>query len=228
MSTYHPGDARAVPLQPGQLRVLVACEYSATVRVEFERMGHYAVSCDLLPTEVAGLHYQGDVRDILLDGWDLMIGHPECTYMTLAGVRWLFHPDDTALPPPQRRPHPKFPCRWQQMEDGAAFFRLLWEAPIPYIALENPVMHGYAVEAVGVRQTQSVQPWQFGQGETKRVCLWLRNLPPLHPTDVVEGREARVFLMPPGPDRAKERSRFFSGIGAAMADQWTAHILRCQ
>lgn len=190
------------------LRVLVACEYSGIVRDAFAARGHYAMSCDLLPTESPGPHYVGDVRDVLEDGWDLMVAHPPCTYLANSGVRWL-----------HERPE-----RWAKMEDGAAFFRALWYAPIPRIAIENPVMHGHAVALVGASHSQTVQPWQFGDGETKRVCLWLRRLPPLCPTRVVYEREARVHRMAPGPERQKERSRFFPGIAAAMADQWTRSI----
>lgn len=186
------------------MRVLVACEFSGTVRDAFAARGHDAMSCDLRETETPGKHYQGDVRDILGDGWDLMIAHPPCTYLANSGVRWL---------------HEK-PGRWEQMRAGAAFFRELLTADIPRIAVENPVIHRYAAEIIGRRPDQTLQPWQFGHGEIKRVCLWLKGLPLLIETDVVEGREARVHRMPPGPEREKERSRFFTGIAAAMADQW--------
>ena len=139
-----------------------------------------------------------------------MVAHPPCTYLTNSGVRWL-----------HERPE-----RWAKLDEGAAFFRALLEADIPRIAVENPVPHKYAVERIGRSYDQTIQPWQFGHGETKRTCLWLKGLPPLAPTKVVSGREARVHLMPPGPDRQKERSRFFTGIAAAMADQWTVAALR--
>ena len=187
------------------MRVLVACEYSGIVRDAFTAAGHYAMSADLLPTESPGPHRQGDVVGLLDDGWDLMVAHPPCTYLTNSGVRWL-----------HERPE-----RWARLDEGAAFFRALLNAPIPRIAVENPVPHRYAVERIGRTYDQTIQPWQFGHGETKRTCLWLKGLPPLAPTKVVSGREARVHLMPPGPDRQKERSRFFAGIAAAMAEQWT-------
>lgn len=187
-----------------KLRVLVACEYSGTVRDAFLAAGHDAMSCDLLPTESPGPHYVGDVRDVLDDSWDLLIAHPPCTYLTNSGVRWL-----------HERPE-----RWELMREGAEFFRLLLDAPIPRVAIENPVMHKYAGEIIGRPFSQSIQPWQFGHPETKRTCLWLRRLPPLVPTRVVHGREARVHRMPPGPDRWKERSRFYPGIARAMAEQW--------
>jgi hypothetical protein len=202
------------------MRVLVACEFSGTVRDAFTRAGHYAMSCDLLPSETEGPHYQGDVRDVLDDPWDLLVGHPPCTFLTNAASKWLFHPNDTALPVARRRRHPRYPNRWADMKTAAAFFRLLWDAPIPRIALENPVMHGHGRALIGRGHDQTFQPWHFGHGEVKRVCLWLKNLPPLVPTDVVEGRTPRVHRMPPGPDRQKERSRFFCGIADAMAAQW--------
>lgn len=186
------------------MRVLVACEFSGIVRDAFLAVGHDAWSCDLRESETPGNHYQGDVRDMLDDGWDMMIAHPPCTYLTNAGVRWL-----------HERPE-----RWAQMIEGAVFFRDLWQADIPRVAIENPVMHRYAKQVIGRDFDQSLQPWQLGHGEVKRVCLWLRGLPHLTPTDVVDGREARVHRMPPGPDREKERSRFFAGIAVAMADQW--------
>jgi hypothetical protein len=191
------------------MKVLVACEFSGTVRDAFTDAGHDAMSCDILPTETPGNHYQGDIRDVLnIPGWDILIAHPPCTYLTNSGVRWLHDP------------RPKFANRWNDMVDGAEFFRLFLHSKIPRIAVENPVMHGYGYAAVGSRPTQFVQPYEYGHGETKRTGLWLKNLPQLTPTDVVEGRTARVHQMPPGPERQKERSRFFPGIANAMAAQW--------
>jgi hypothetical protein len=189
-----------------RLRVLIACEFSGTVRDAFTAAGHDAMSCDLLPSETPGEHYQGDVRDVLDGGFDLLIAHPPCTYLANSGVRWLHEQEG----------------RWEQMYEGARFFRNLLHAPISRVAIENPIMHKYAVAMIGRRQDQIVQPWQFGHGETKATCLWLRNLPPLEPTDVVDGRTARVHRMPPGEDRSKERSRFYTGIAEAMATQWSA------
>ena len=200
-------------------RVLVACEFSGTVRNAFLDRGFEAWSCDLLPDESgSNRHIRGDVRDILGDGWDLLIvAHPPCTRLCNSGVRWL------STPPPGRTREEL----WAELDEGAALFSTLWNAPVDRIAVENPVMHRHAKERiVGYREfAQSVQPWQFGHPETKRTCLWLKNLPPLEPTDIVDGREQRVARMPPGPDRWRERSRFFSGIAAAMADQWGGLLL---
>lgn len=186
-------------------RVLVACEYSGAVRDAFAKLGWDAWSCDLLPTEKPGQHYQGDVRNILREGWDILIAHPECTYLTNSGVRWL-HTDAK---------------RWLKLFEGAAFFREMLNAPVEHIAVENPIMHKYAAELVRQAPTQIIQPWQHGHGETKATCLWLKNLPRLTPTNIVEGREQRIWKLPPSADRWKERSRTFSGVAEAMANQWT-------
>lgn len=180
------------------MRVLVACEFSGTVRDAFRARGHDAMSCDLLPTEAPGPHHEGDVRDLLGDGWDLMVAHPPCTHLAVSGARW-------------------FKDKQVEQAEALDFVRLLLDAPIPRIALENPI----SIISSRIRKpTQVIQPWQFGHGETKATCLWLKNLPRLVPTQVVEGREARVHRMPPGPNRWKERSKTFPGIAAAMADQW--------
>jgi site-specific DNA-cytosine methylase len=180
------------------MRVLVACEYSGAVRDAFTAAGHLAMSCDLLPTEKPGYHHQGDVRDVLHDGWDLMICHPPCTHLSVSGARW-------------------FKDKLPEQAEALDFVRLLLDAPIGRIALENPI----SIISSRIRKPdQIIQPWQFGHGETKATCLWLKNLPKLTPTDIVEGREARVHKMPPGPDRWKERSRTFEGIAQAMAAQW--------
>lgn len=194
------------------MRVLVACEFTGTVRRAFYAAGHDAWSCDIDPAEDGGPHLQCDVRDVLDLGWDLMIAHPPCTRLANSGVRWL------DKPPAGRT----LTGVWAELVEGAQLFADMWNAPIPRIAVENPVMHRYAKMLIEgyAPPAQTIQPWQFGHGETKRTCLWLRNLPPLVPTDIVEGREARVHLCPPGPTRGKERSRFYSGIAAAMADQW--------
>jgi len=186
------------------MRVLIACEFSGIVRDAFLEAGHDAISCDLLPTESPGPHITGDVIPMLTKHWDLIIAHPPCTYLANSGVRWLHEQ----------------PGRWGLMQQGAEFFRRFLETDCPRVAIENPVMHGHARKIIGGGQTQSVQPWQFGHGETKRICLWLRGLPKLEPTETVEGREARVHRMPPSPDRWKERSRFFPGVAKAMANQW--------
>lgn len=182
------------------MKILVACEYSGRVRDAFRALGHDAMSCDLLPTEVDGPHYQGDVRDVLDTGWDLMVAHPPCTHLAVSGARW-------------------FKEKQAEQAEALDFVRLLLAAPIARIALENPV----SIISSRIRKAdQTIQPWQFGHGETKATCLWLKNLPRLRPTNIVEGREARVHRMPPGPDRWKERSRTFEGVARAMAEQWSS------
>ena len=202
------------------LRVLVACEYSGVVRRAFLARGCDAWSCDLLPSEDgSNRHIRGDARDLLHDGWDLlMVAHPPCTRLCNSGVRWLHTP-----PPGKTAGQMEL-----ELREGAALFSAFWNAPIPRVAVENPVMHGHAKRLIKnyAEPAQSIQPWQFGHGETKRTCLWLRGLPPLRPTNVVEGREQRVHRMPPSPTRWKERSRFYPGIAAAMAEQWTEHAWR--
>lgn len=194
------------------MRVLVACEYSGTVRDAFIRAGHEAMSCDLLPTDAPGPHYQGDVFDVIDDGWDLMIAHPPCTYLTNSGVRWL-HSD---------------PDRWDLLRDGAGFFKSLLSANIPRIAVENPIMHKYAIEIIGRKQDQVIQPWQFGHMEQKGTGLWLKNLPKLQVTDNVREEmmslsvkdRQRIHYLPPTADRWKIRSTTYLGIAEAMAQQW--------
>jgi len=193
------------------IRVLVACEYSGRVRDAFLALGHDAMSCDLLPTEAPGPHYQGDVRDVIGDGWDLMIAHPPCTYLAVSGMHWTTR----GLRDPQLT------------EDALDFVRLLLEAPIERIALENPV----SVISTRIRKPdQTIQPWMFGHDETKATCLWLKNLPPLAPTHVKGGDlfaetapedlQQRIWKLPPGPERWKERSRTFEGVAKAFAEQW--------
>jgi hypothetical protein len=195
------------------LRVLVACEYSGTVRDAFIKAGHIAMSCDLLHTQRNGPHYQGDVFDVIGDGWDLMIGHPPCTYLANSGVCHL-HTD---------------PDRWKQLDEGAAFFKRLYESGIPKIAIENPIMHKYAKSRIGCgKQTQVVQPWMFGHTEKKATCLWLKGLPPLVETNNVKAamellpinQQQRLHYLPPSPDRWKLRSTTYQGIADAMAEQW--------
>ena len=183
-------------------RALVACEYSGRVRDAFAARGWEAWSCDLLPSESCrGNHYQGPVEDLLYQNWDLLIAHPPCTHLACSGARWFKN---------------------KQVEQAAAleFVRLLLNAPIKQIALENPI----SIISSRVRKpTQIIQPWQFGHGETKATCLWLQNLPPLTPTKIVDGRENKVHRMPPGPNRWKERSRTYQGVANAMAAQWGCH-----
>ena len=199
------------------MRVLVACEYSGVVRDAFTARGHFAMSCDLLPTESPGPHHQGDVRDVLGDGWDLMVAHPPCTYLTNAGVRWLAGDYGHKMAPGSLVGDE----RWAAMRDGASLFRDLLNAPIPMIAVENPIMHKYAIAAVGRRHDQVIQPWMFGDPVQKAVALWLVGLPILLATGpICEERHQLVHKMSPSADRAKKRSKFFPGIAAAMADQW--------
>jgi hypothetical protein len=195
------------------MRVLVACEYSGIVRRAFASRGHDAWSCDLLPSEDdSPNHVIGDARDMLGDAWDLLIAHPPCTRLCNSGVRWL-----TAPPPGRTLGEIR-----AELAAGAALFSYFWNAPVKRICIENPVMHGAAKRMIRNYQTfsQSVQPWQFGTPETKRTCFWLRRLPTLRPTRIVEGRAPKVHFMSPGPDRWRERSRFFAGVADAMADQW--------
>jgi len=180
------------------MKVLIACEFSGVVRDAFIGGGHEAMSCDLLPSEKPGPHHEGDVRDLLANGWDLMIAHPPCTHLASSGARW-------------------FNLKQAEQAEALEFVGLLLSAPIPRIALENPV----GVISTRIRRPdQVIQPWQHGHGETKATCLWLKNLPRLQPTNVVGGREQRIWKMPPHKDRWKERSRTYQGIAAAMAAQW--------
>lgn len=187
------------------MRVLIACEFSAIVRDAFRAKGHDAFSCDILETEGnPAYHMQRDVREILDYGWDLMIAHPPCTYLANSGVRWL-------------KDNPE---RQEKMKTASAFFELLLDyGRIPMKCIENPIQHRHCALP---KPDQTVQPWMFGDNQTKAVCLWLKNLPLLKPqiTEKPEKLEARVWRMAPGPNRQKERSRFFKGIASAMAEQW--------
>lgn len=181
------------------MRVLVACEFSGVVRRAFRRRGHDAWSCDWLsPEDGSRFHFQEDVLTRLDWSWDLMIAHPPCTHLAVSGARW-------------------FKDKKREQEEALEFVRKLLAAPIPKIAIENPI----SVISTRIRKPdQIIQPWMFGHGETKATCLWLKNLPLLKPTDVVEGRENRIHRMSPGPNRARERSRTYKGIAKAMAEQW--------
>jgi len=202
------------------VRVLIACEFSGTVRRAFAARGHEAWSCDVLPAEDRSNHHiVGDVRDILADGWDLlMVAHPPCTRLCNSGVRWL------SVPPAGRTADDMR----AELEAGADLFSACWNAPIERIAVENPVMHRHAKALIVnyAEPAQTFQPWQFGDGEAKRTCLWLKGLPPLVPTHPDKPAEIvhRVWRMPPGPERQKERSRFFPGVAAAMAEQWSNYV----
>jgi hypothetical protein len=197
------------------LKILIACEYSGVVRDALIRRGHNAVSCDLLPTDSPGPHLQCDVLDILGDGWDMMIAHPPCTYLCRAGQRWLNAPDADSRPGAL-----KGSARWEAVWEAVEFFQSLLYAPIPKIAIENP-RFGSHVASILPAQDQIIQPWMFGHGETKATGLCLKNLPKLTPTNVVEGREARVHRMAPSPTRWKDRSTTYLGIAEAFATQWT-------
>lgn len=186
-------------MKPGNRRVLVACEFSGIVRDAFAARGWSAWSCDLLPTERPGQHFQGDVREVLDWGWDLLIAHPPCTHLAVSGARW-------------------FSAKRKEQSSAIAFFMLLASAPIQSICIENPVS---IMSTRWRKPDQIIQPWQFGHPETKATCLWLKGLLPLKPTQIVEGREHRIHRMPPSPDRWRERSRTYTGIANAMADQWT-------
>jgi hypothetical protein len=187
------------------MRVLVACEESQAVCKAFRELGHEAFSCDVEPCSGGHpeWHLEGDVFDFVDREWDLMIAHPPCTRLCNSGVMWL-----------EKR------NLWKDMSEGALFFKRLMKLDIPMIAIENPIMHKYAVEIIGKRQDQIIQPWQFGHGETKATCFWLKNLPKLQTTNIVEGREQRLHRLPPSPDRAKLRSKTYPGIAKAMAEQW--------
>lgn len=182
------------------LKILIACEYSGTVRDAFLKLGHDAMSCDLLPTDVPGPHYQGDIFDVLYDGWDMMIAHPPCTHLAVSGARHFAAKKASGV-----------------QDEALDFVRALLDAPIGKIALENPI----SIISSRIRKPdQIVQPWMFGHGETKATCLWLKNLPKLKPTDIVDGREQRIHLLPPSPDRWKIRSKTYQGIADAIAQQW--------
>jgi len=194
------------------MKILVACEYSGTVRDAFFARGHDVVSCDLLPTDKPGKHYQGDVRDILYQEWDMIIAHPDCTYLTNSGVCWL-HKDKP---------------RWDKLDKAAEFFKLFSNHPCPKICIENPIPHKYALERIGKRYSQIIHPWMFGHTERKATCLWLEGLPELKETNNVKeemlklpkAQQQRIHYLPPSPQRAKIRSKTFQGIADAMAAQW--------
>jgi len=186
------------------MRVLIACEYSGRVRDAFRRHGHDAWSCDLLECEAdPHWHYQAPVEDLLANGWDLMVAHPPCTHLAVSGSR-------------------HFHRKQREQAEALDFVRLLMAAPIDRWCIENPVS---IISSAITPPQQIIQPWQFGHGETKTTCLWLKNLPSLKPTQVVEGREAKVHKMPPGPNRWKDRSRTYQGIADAMGLQWGASAL---
>ena len=192
--------------EPKDIRVLVGCEYSAVVRDAFRKRGFDAWSCDLLECEGdPKYHYQGDIRDVVDRDWDLLIVHPSCQHLAVSGARHFAAKQASGV-----------------QQEALEFVRYLLDLPIQHIALENPV----SIISTKIRKpSQTFQPWEHGHGETKKTCLWLKNLPVLTPSNIVDGREARVHKMAPGPNRWKDRSRTFTGVGAAMAQQWGDYLL---
>ena len=198
------------------MRVLVACEFSGTVRDSFIKGGHEAISCDLVPSDKPGPHYQGNVLDIINDGWDLMIAHPPCTFLTVTGNKW-YKPEYAD----------RFPTRHQDREDAVEFFMTLINAPIDKICVENPVG---IMSSRYQKPTQIIQPYEFGHPEPKKTCLWLKNLPKLVPTEIVEpeyfvsksGKRLATWYYKPSftPERQKMRNKTFQGIADAMVSQW--------
>lgn len=188
------------------MRVLVACEFSGRVRDAFARRGHDAWSCDFLPSETPGNHIQDNVlsHEVVGRGWDLMIAHPDCTFLAVSGARWNH-------------------AEWREEAQLAAlhFVKALWRFPVERVCIENPVGR---LSSLWRGPTQTIQPWQFGDGEVKATCLWLRGLPPLEPTNIVDGRKPTVHFESPGPDRKKNRSRTYAGIAEAMAEQWDSPV----
>lgn len=182
------------------MKIIIGCEFSGIVREAFKKRGHDAWSCDLLETEIPGQHYKGDIRDMLSQSWDIGIFHPPCNDLAVSGARWF----------PEKRADGR-------QQAAITFFMMLINANIPKIAVENPIG---IMSSLYQKPNQIIQPWQYGHGETKATCLWLKNLPPLLPTNIVSGRKPRVHLMPPSPDRWKNRSRTLQGIADAMAQQW--------
>jgi len=203
------------------MKILIACEYSGAVRDSFIKQGHDVMSCDLLPTDSPGSHYQGSVFDVLNDGWDMMIAHPPCTYLAVSGNRWLYNKDKT-----------RNEERWKNREEGLDFVRALMDAPIEKIAIENPVS---CISSEIRKPDQIIQPWQFGDEAQKTTCLWLKNLPKLKPTKIVGKGEFTTFksgkrhpkwyadalaTAKTKAERQKLRSKTFQGIADAMAEQW--------
>lgn len=192
------------------MKVLIACEYSGVVREAFKALGHDAWSCDLLDTEIPGQHYKCDVRDLLNKFFDLVIFHPVCTRLANSGVRWLHERN-----------------LWNELEKAIEFFNLRHKFNSDRVATENPIPHKYAIDGIG-KYDQIIQPYEFGHLGRKATCLWLKGLPKLKPTNNVKAemdklpknQSQRIHYTPPGPDRWKIRSRTFTGIAEAMAQQW--------
>lgn len=208
------------------MKILIACEFSGTVRDAFAALGHDAWSCDLLPSEKPGQHIQAEhdlhLLDILQGGWDLLVGHPPCRFLSNSGA-WRLYVGGKGS-------RIKDKDRWEQMDRAARFFKVLWTAPIDRIALENPIMHKHAAALVEAPYTQTIQPFKFGHPESKRTCLWLKNLPPLKPTNILPLPNCGYWenqtpsgqnRLGPSPTRSQDRARTYSGIAKAMAEQWT-------
>ena len=220
-------------------RILVACEESQAITKELRALGHEAFSCDLLPCSGGHpeWHIQGDVFEIINDGWDIMIAHPPCTFLSASGAGWLYHPDDKHLPTQERRPHPKFPNRIKDRDDAVAFAKRLYDADIPCIAIENPIG---SLSSQWRKPDQIVQPWMFGDKASKSTCFWLKGLPKLEPTEIVEKGEFFEFTTKKGvikkqpmwyyealskaktPEQRRTlRSKTFQGMAKAIAKQWS-------
>jgi len=196
------------------MKIIIACERYGIIRDTFIKKGHDAFSCDIEPTEKEGPHIQDDILNHLNDGWDLMIAHPECKYLANSGV-WCLHRD---------------PQRWNKMIDAANFFKILLNAPIKKICIENPIQHKYALEIIGRKYSQTIQPWQFGEDASKRTCLWLKNLPNLIPTKIIKKEKysnqtpSGQNKLGPSVDRSIIRAKTYQGIADAMVEQWTNHL----
>jgi hypothetical protein len=219
-------------------KILIACEESQAVCKQFRSLGYEAYSCDILP-ESGGhpeWHIQDDVFNVINQGWDMMIAFPPCTYLSVSGAQWYYHPEDKDLPIEQRRPHPKYPNRNQDRQDAKEFFIRLYNSNIKHIAIENPVG---IMNTQFMKPTQIIQPWMFGDEATKTTCLWLKNLPKLQPTNVVGKGERTVFASGKShpkwyaealakaktpEERRNLRSKTFPGIAKAMSEQWTKFI----
>lgn len=220
------------------MRVLVACEESQAVTIELRKLGDEAFSCDILPCSGGHpeWHFQDDVFNVIDQGWDMMIAFPPCTYLSVSGAQWYYHPDDKNLPIENRRPHPKYPNRSRDRQDASEFFIRLYNSNIKHIAIENPVG---IMNTTFMKPTQIIQPWMFGDEATKTTCLWLKNLPELTPTNIVSKGERTVFASGKShpkwyadalakaktpEERRNLRSKTFPGIAKAMAEQWTKHL----
>lgn len=220
-------------------KILVACEESQAVTKELRALGHEAFSCDLLPCSGGHpeWHIQGDVFEVINQGWDIMIAHPPCTFLSSSGAGWLYHPDDKGLPTQDKRPHPLYPNRIKDRDDAVEFVKRLYESDIPCIAIENPIGQ---LSSLWRKPDQIVQPWMFGDKASKSTCFWLKGLPKLDPTEIVDKGEFYEFTTKKGvvkkqpmwyfkalseaktpAERRTLRSKTFQGMAKAMAKQWS-------